>query len=170
MSRQNSLKRKNIKDNPCDHEEELEKRKKSKESYFYCYKCNNIILIDKANSSYKPSFDSKDTLHIYSSHTKCDKTFYYRYEKQDFIDDIVNGIVPKYFLNKFLVPEVNEAIGFEFSELHALNYLFDELDDKHKYLKIIYDSYIENDEYYLSDSQRELAFNEYKKYRDIYNK
>ena len=129
-----------------------------------------IILIDKANSSYKPSFDSKDTLHIYSSHTKCDKTFYYRYEKQDFIDDIVNGIVPKYFLNKFLVPEVNEAIGFEFSELHALNYLFDELDDKHKYLKIIYDSYIENDEYYLSDSQRELAFNEYKKYRDIYNK
>ena len=75
-----------------------------------------IILIDKANSSYKPSFDSKDTLHIYSSHTKCDKTFYYRYEKQDFIDDIVNGIVPKYFLNKFLVPEVNEAIGFEFSE------------------------------------------------------
>lgn len=129
-----------------------------------------IILIDKANSSYKPSFDSKDTLHIYSSHTKCDKTFYYRYEKQDFIDDIVNGIVPKYFLNKFLIPEVNEAIGFEFSELHALNYLFDELDDKHKYLKIIYDSYIENDEYYLSDSQRELAFNEYKKYRDIYNK
>lgn len=129
-----------------------------------------IILIDKANSSYKPSFDSKDTLHIYSSHTKCDKTFYYRYEKQDFINDIVNGIVPKYFLNKFLVPEVNEAIGFEFSELHALNYLFDELDDKHKYLKIIYDSYIENDEYYLSDSQRELAFNEYKKYRDIYNK
>lgn len=129
-----------------------------------------IILIDKANSSYKPSFDSKDTLHIYSSHTKCDKTFYYRYEKQDFIDDIVNGIVPKYFLNEFLIPEVNEAIGFEFSELHALNYLFDELDDKHKYLKIIYDSYIENDEYYLSDSQRELAFNEYKKYRDIYNK
>lgn len=129
-----------------------------------------IILIDKANSSYKPSFDSKDTLHIYSSHTKCDKTFYYRYEKQDFIDDIVNGIVPKYFLNKFLIPEVNEAIGFEFSELHALNYLFDELDDKHKYLKIIYDSYIENDEYYLSDSQREKAFNEYKKYRDIYNK
>ena len=129
-----------------------------------------IILIDKANSSYKPSFDSKDTLHIYSSHTKCDKTFYYRYEKQDFIDDIVNGIVSKYFLNKFLVPEVNEAIGFEFSELHALNYLFDELDDKHKYLKIIYDSYIENDEYYLSDSQRELAFNEYKKYKDIYNK
>ena len=47
MSRQNSLKRKNIKDNPCDHEEELEKRKKSKESYFYCYKCNNIFLIDQ---------------------------------------------------------------------------------------------------------------------------
>lgn len=129
-----------------------------------------IILVDKANDSFKPIFDSKDTLHIYSSHTKCDKTFYYRYTKQDFLDDIVNGVVPKYFLNKFLVPEVNEAIGFEFSELHALKYLFDELDDKHKYLKIIYESYIENDEYYLSDSQRELAFNEYKKYRDIYNK
>ena len=63
MSRQNSLKRKNIKDNPCDHEEELEKRKKSKESYFYCYKCNNIILIDNENTycTYKLIDGEKDS-------------------------------------------------------------------------------------------------------------
>ena len=63
MPRQIPIEKKNIKDNHCDHKEELEKRIKSNKSYFYCYKCNNIILIDndKTFCTYKLIDDEKDS-------------------------------------------------------------------------------------------------------------
>ena len=38
----------------------------------------------------------------------------------------------------------------------------DNLDDKHKYEKVIYDSYIENGEFKLTDEQLQKAYLEYK--------
>ena len=61
MSKQNSTLTKNLKNNSCQHKEELNKRIISHKSYFYCYKCNNIILIDndKYYITYKLIDDDK---------------------------------------------------------------------------------------------------------------
>ena len=45
MSNPNFNLEKNLKNN-CDHNEELNKSIMADKSYYYCYKCNNIILID----------------------------------------------------------------------------------------------------------------------------
>ena len=47
MSRQNSSKGKKEKNNSCEHMEELNKCISAQKEYFYCYKCNNIFLIDQ---------------------------------------------------------------------------------------------------------------------------
>ena len=39
------------------------------------------------------------------------------------------------------------------------------MDDKHKYEKLIYDAYLKNNDFVLTDEQRIDAFNEYKKER-----
>lgn len=69
-------------------------------------------------------------------------------------------------IGKFLIPEFNEYIGFTVDDLQIFKDLINQLDDNHKYQKIIYDSYIENNSFTLSDEQLKKAYNEYKKYRN----
>lgn len=68
-----------------------------------------------------------------------------------------NGMV----VGKFLIPEFCEAIGFTIEDLPKLKVLVTRLDDKHMYEKIIYNSYIENNAFILTDSQREQAYKSY---------
>jgi hypothetical protein len=72
---------------------------------------------------------------------------------------------PAMQVGKFLVPEFCSEIRFSIDDLKQLSPLFDRLDDAHKYEKIIYDAYISNDSFILTDSQRKTAYEEYKKYR-----
>ena len=69
-----------------------------------------------------------------------------------------NGMV----IGKFLVPEFNAAIGFEWEDLGQLKSLIDKLDEKHLYEKIIYDSYMQNGSFTLTDEQRDRAYQCYK--------
>lgn len=64
-------------------------------------------------------------------------------------------------LGKFLVPEVAEHLGFTIDHLKRLKSVADRLDDKHKYEKIIYDSYISNNGFFLTQEQRDEAYREY---------
>ena len=68
-------------------------------------------------------------------------------------------------VGKFLIPEFNEAIGFTIEDLPRVKPLIDKLDDKHKYEEIIYNSYIENGTFSLTNEQREKAYKSYKKSR-----
>ena len=68
-------------------------------------------------------------------------------------------------LGKFLIPEFNEKFGITVEDLKELSSLLDHLDDKHLYEKIIYDAYLENNDFSLTDEQRQNAYNEYKKHR-----
>ena len=68
---------------------------------------------------------------------------------------------------KFFVPEFAEYIGFTINDLKKLEPHLDKLDDKHKYYKIIYDAYIENGDFILTEEQREAAYEEYKKERGM---
>ncbi len=68
-------------------------------------------------------------------------------------------------LGKFLVSEFCKEIGFTINDLKQLQILRDALDDKHKYEAVIFDAYIENNDFYLTEEQLQKAYNEYKKYR-----
>ena len=66
---------------------------------------------------------------------------------------------------KFLSPEFAEYIGLTIEELKRLKPMFDEIDDKHRYEKVIFDSYVENNGFFLTDEQRLRAYDEYKRER-----
>jgi hypothetical protein len=68
-------------------------------------------------------------------------------------------------IGKFLVPEFCRQIGFTIEDLPRLESLLVKLDNKHKYEKIIYDSYIENGSFTLTKEQRDRAYKSYKESR-----
>lgn len=63
---------------------------------------------------------------------------------------------------KFLIPEFCREIGFTFDMLPQLEERFLNMDSRHLYEKSIYDSYIANGGFSLTDEQRETAYKIYK--------
>lgn len=66
---------------------------------------------------------------------------------------------------KFLSPEFAEYLNMNIDDLKKLNKLSERMDDKHYYLKMIFDYYIENNGFFLTNEQREAAYKEYKSKR-----
>jgi len=66
---------------------------------------------------------------------------------------------------KFLSPEFAEYIGLTIEELKRLKPMFEKIDEKHRYEKVIFDSYVENNGFFLTDEQRLRAYEEYKRQR-----
>ena len=66
---------------------------------------------------------------------------------------------------KFLCPEFIKLKGVTIEHLKRLQPLVDKMDEKHMYLKTIYDFYITNNELQLTDKQLKEAYNIYLKYR-----
>lgn len=66
---------------------------------------------------------------------------------------------------KVLSLEINKHFGITIEDLKTLQDVIDRLDDKHKYGKVIYNAYLENNDFVLTDKQRDAAYEEYKKYR-----
>ena len=84
--------------------------------------------------------------------------------KEDYINWALRSSVGM-VVGKFLIPEFCNEIGFTIEDLPKVAPLLDRLDDKHKYEKIIYDSYIENGSFSLTDEQRVRAYKSYKESR-----
>ena len=78
----------------------------------------------------------------------------------EFVEYTLNSKLPME-IGKFLVPEVAEFLGFTIEHLKQLAPVIDRLDEKHRYEKVIYDSYIENGAFVLTDEQRNEAYQEY---------
>ena len=73
-------------------------------------------------------------------------------------------------LCQFLVPEFAEYFGITIDDLKKLKKLRDTLDYKHLYLRIIYDAYLENGKFELTQEQRDRAYASYKSWRpDFYD-
>ena len=70
-------------------------------------------------------------------------------------------------VGKFLVPEFCTEIGFTIEDLPILKPLINKLDEKHMYEKIIYDSYIKNGHFLLTNEQRDMAYKSYKESRGV---
>ena len=99
---------------------------------------------------------------------KNDVFFWRNMDKEGFIEDCLacNGPMRA---GKFLVKEFADYIGLEINDLKKLGPIFNSMDEKHTYEKIIYESYIENNGFYLTEQQRKKAYEEYKRKRpEIY--
>lgn len=72
---------------------------------------------------------------------------------------------PAMQLGKFLVPEFAEKIGFTIEHLKKLQPLVDSLDERHKYERVIYESYIKNNKFEMTKEQLDKAYEAYRKAR-----
>ncbi len=70
-------------------------------------------------------------------------------------------------IGKFLVPEFIKEFKLSIDDLKRLKPIITKLDDKHKYEEVIYNAYIENNDFILTDKQRQNAFETYTMYRNI---
>lgn len=71
---------------------------------------------------------------------------------------------------KLLVPELAEFIGLTIEDLKLFEDSFRKIDDKHKYAEAIYDFYVKNNEFSLTEKQRKKAYQIYKEQRNITTK
>jgi len=85
---------------------------------------------------------------------------------EEFIEYTLQTKLPM-VVGKFLVPEFNKEIGFTIEHLKKLEPVFERLDKNHQYEKIIYDSYIENNCFKLTEEQRSKAYKKYAEERQI---
>lgn len=93
-----------------------------------------------------------------------DVFFYRNMRKEEFIEEVeVTGVYMK--VGKFLIPEFSRFIGFGIGDLRKIRHLFDLVDDKHSYEQIIADAYLENNDFFLTEEQRQRAYDEYKRKR-----
>ena len=110
----------------------------------------------------KPTAFAKTIYHLLCK----DKCIFYvvKKSKEEIINDAIALKTPMQ-IGKFLVPEFCQEIQFTIEDLKKLLPLAESLDDKHKYEKIIFDSYIKNNDFILTEEQRAEAYDEYKKSR-----
>ena len=90
--------------------------------------------------------------------------FYKRLPKDEMIDNCIASKDPM-VVGKFLVPAVARDLGLTAEDLRRLEDVMPLLDDRHKYEEVIFRAYLENNDFVLTDEQRQEAFESYGKYR-----
>lgn len=95
---------------------------------------------------------------------KDDIYFVYNQGKDKLIEQCIRTNVPM-SICKFLSPEFAKYLDLNIDDLKKLEALSERMDDKHYYLKMIFDYYIQNNGFYLTKEQRENAYKEYKSKR-----
>lgn len=124
------------------------------------YKSKDIDLL---NITDKPLFGN-DMLNMKLKEK--DVFFMYGEDKDVMIEKTLKSGVPMR-VGKFIVPEFAEYIGLTIDDLSKLDGMFEELDDKHQYETYIYNAYVENGSFTLTDEQRDEAYRVYKEARNI---
>lgn len=90
-------------------------------------------------------------------------------EKADFLSFATREKASGLEFGKFLVTEFASELGITIANLTMLYEHFKErIDQKHKYQHEIYKFYVENNGFYLTDKQRAIAYEVYKKERPEY--
>ena len=69
---------------------------------------------------------------------------------KEFIEITLSNNIPLE-IGKFLVPEFIKEFNLSINDLKKLQPLIENLDDKHKYESVIYYSYLQNNDFYLTD-------------------
>lgn len=96
-----------------------------------------------------------------------EKIEWYKLKKEKKEDFLKRIIVPSDF-TVLLVPEIAKEINFTIKDFDKISHLIPYLDEKHRYLEVIYNAYLENGDFYLTDAQRAAAYEVYKAARPEY--
>lgn len=84
-----------------------------------------------------------------------------RFPKEILIENVLKTKCPM-DVGKFLVPEFIKEIDMTIEDLLKLKPVIKNIDDRHSYEKLIFNYYIENNDFYLTDEQLKEVYNEYK--------
>lgn len=113
-----------------------------------------------------------DELHIIDCPVFGEKTLIIHKDNRDIFlmynsvkNDLINNIYDPLQVGKFLVPEFAKYIDLTIEDLKKLEQWFDKLDNKHSYEKLIYEYYIKNNDFFLSEEQLKKVYIKYKEYR-----
>lgn len=68
-------------------------------------------------------------------------------------------------VSKFIVPELIEHFGINLEDLFICISLFNNIDRRHQYVKFIFECYLKNSDFILTDEQRDEAYCLYKEAR-----
>lgn len=90
----------------------------------------------------------------------CCHYIFIRKSKKEMIDYALNN-GPAMQVGKFLVPAVATELKLTIQDLKKLKPLITKLDVEHIYEEAIYEAYIENNGFFLTDEQRQKAFGLY---------
>ena len=99
--------------------------------------------------------------------TKTEDIFAYKQmSKDEFLQyELKHCKKAKMAVGKLLVPELVKYMNITIDDLKKFKFAIDEIQEKHSYEKIIYDAFIKNNDFILTQEQRDKAYQEYKKYR-----
>jgi hypothetical protein len=84
--------------------------------------------------------------------------------KDEFIEATLSFGKPE-LAGKFLIPEFAEWFQMAIDDLKKLDNLFSKMEGKQAYLKKIYEYYIENGKFELSEEQKKDAYSVYEEHR-----
>lgn len=90
----------------------------------------------------------------------CCHFLFVRKPKDEMIKDALSGS-PAMAIGKFLVPEIAKELHLTIQDLMKLQPLLSRLEPKHAYEKVIYEAYMSNGSFTLTDEQRASAFASY---------
>lgn len=101
-----------------------------------------------------------ETIQVMRKNNK-DEFLMYNFGKNKLIE-LINDPLQ---VGKFLVPEFAKYIDLTIEDIKKLEQWLNKLDDKHSYEKLIYEYYIKNNDFFLSEEQLKKVYIKYKEYR-----
>jgi len=129
--------------------------------FFGCYSDFSSKDIDYIYFVEKPKLFRKCMTMRNNAPIKEDIFFWKKLSPQEYVNELLETDTPMQ-AGKFLVKEICDYIGFKIEHLKQIKSVFERMDEKHSYEKSIYESYIQNGNFTLSDEQRNKAYNIYK--------
>lgn len=125
---------------------------------------NSLEEFKPHDLDYCELIDEQDEL---VKHIEYDKGDIFRYRKESpdvYVQYALNEAQP-WTLCQYLTPGFCKEVNFTIEHLKELKSLRDNLPERQYYQKVIYDAFIENNDFLLTKEQLLKAFEEYKKYR-----
>lgn len=119
---------------------------------------DELIFVDESETLFETKLWIRNEGH--------DLFIWKKLKPEEFIEYHLSEIDVPMEIGKFLIPEVNEFLGFNIEHLKKLEVLFNKLDEMHQYEQKIFNFYKKNNKFELTETQLNEVYLEYKKYRN----
>lgn len=118
--------------------------------------CDYVVFVDEP-------LLFRNVMNIKGGKNKNDDVFFWRkMPPEEFVKVTIKSGTPMQ-IGKFLVKEVARHLNFNINHLKKFSKFIKYMDKEHMYEKVIFDFYIENNAFFLTDKQKEIAYEAYKK-------